>query len=432
MKNKEEILKELFSLQRFGIKPGLERTINLLKYAGNPHKNLRTIHIAGTNGKGSVSSMIASILIESGFRVGLYTSPHIVKFNERISINGIAISDDNLIELAEKYLDVSSELKSTFFEITTVLAFDYFAQSNVDYAVIETGMGGRFDSTNVLLPMISVITNIDLEHQEYLGDSLDKIAFEKSGIIKKNTPVVVSDENEPIKNVFNTVAIQNNSDIYFADDYCKITNINFRKNFSMTLDLKTINNNYENLEIDLSGKHQINNLKSVITTIETLKEKINIDNQAVYNGLSVIRNNTKMIGRIQLINSNPAMVLDTAHNPASIKALIDTLNLSGYNNKWNIVFSALSDKDIEQVLKQLYPICNKLFLTKLKTERAIDLEDLITVAKKIGFTEISSFDDSIIASEKCIETNEASIFVGSFYLAGEILSYLEKMFKFNS
>jgi len=382
MKTKKEILNKLFSLQRFGIKPGLERTLKLLEYGGNPHKNLQTIHVAGTNGKGSVSSMIASVLIESGYKVGLYTSPHLVKFNERISINGEYISDIDLINLSEKYLKISGKWNSTFFEITTVMAFDYFARNNVDFAVIETGMGGRFDSTNVLSPMISIITNIDLEHREYLGNTLGEITFEKAGIIKKNTPVVVSDCNISITNIFKEIANKNNSDIFFADEHCKVSNINFRKNFIMTLDLQTNMKKYKDLSIDLCGYHQINNLKSVITTIEVLKEKISINTRAIYNGLNAIRKNIKMCGRIQLINTSPDIVLDTAHNPASIKALIKTLSLSGYDNKWNIIFSALSDKDVEQVLKQLYPICDKLFLTSLENERAINLKKLITVAKQ--------------------------------------------------
>lgn len=427
MNNKEEILKKLFSLQRFGIKPGLERTLKLLNYGNNPHKKFKSIHVAGTNGKGSVSSMIASILIEAGYTVGLYTSPHLEKFNERIKINGVLISDKDLIDLAIKYLKVADKWNSTFFEITTVMAFDYFAQNNIDLAVIETGMGGRFDSTNVISPLISVITNISLEHKEYLGNTLEKIAFEKAGIIKHSTPVVVSDSDKNINKIFHDIAVLKKSDIYFSDNICSIENVNYEKNFTMKLDLRTDKYEYKNLVIGLSGNHQINNLKSVISTMEYLQDIITINTEHIYNGLRKIYSNTNLIARISLIHNFPTIILDTAHNPASVQALIETLKLSGYENKWNIIFSSLFDKDVEDVLKQLFTISNKLFLTKLKTNRAIDLEKLIILAKTIGFAAIHSDENSIKTTKKCIEYNEPTLIVGSFYLVGEILPYIKKM-----
>ncbi len=189
---KEEILAHLFSLQRFGIKPGLERTQHLLNFLGNPQNSFPSVHIAGTNGKGSVCSMLASVFMEAGYKTALYTSPHLVRFNERIRVNIIEISDNDIIRLAEILMPEGEKIGATFFEITTAMAFRYFAEQKVNVAVIETGLGGRFDSTNVLKPLLSVITSLDIDHTEYLGKTIKDIAFEKAGIIKENTPVIVS------------------------------------------------------------------------------------------------------------------------------------------------------------------------------------------------------------------------------------------------
>ena len=211
--SKKEVLDKLFSLHRFGIKPGLERTLSLLKFIGNPHLKLKFVHVAGTNGKGSVCSTIFSILFEAGYKVGLYTSPHIFDFSERIRINDICITEDEIIDFSNLIIPFALELGATFFEVTTVMAFYFFEKNNVDIAVIETGMGGSYDSTNVIYPLLSIITKIDMDHQEFLGDTIEKIAGEKAGIIKANTPVIIGNNTYQVQNILNSKANSENSPI---------------------------------------------------------------------------------------------------------------------------------------------------------------------------------------------------------------------------
>jgi len=441
MNNKEDILNTLFSLQRFGIKPGLERTLHLSEYIGNPHLQFPSIHVAGTNGKGSVCSMLASILMEAGYRVGLYTSPHLVNFNERIRINHDEITDDEMVELAEKLLIGVEKWGCTFFEITSVMAFEYFAKNKVDIAIIETGMGGRFDSTNILTPLVSMITAIDFDHSEYLGNTLEDIAFEKAGIIKEGIPVVLAKYSDKVKEVFIDKAKDTNSDIF---DCCGLTtfqNHKFNADFSQSFDLNYYGKTFKNIRLDIAGEHQLGNVTEVITAIDLIKGKFAISDESLYNGLANIKYNTCLRGRIEFYNlsrnssqQNENMILlDTGHNPGAVKRLAETLHFHRPDiEEWNFVYGAMADKDIRTILQIIKPVCNNLILTRPKIERAIGLLRLKQITDEIGFKEVIIKEEVSEAIEFAIEQKQATVISGSFYLAGEAIPVLEKMLKVQS
>ncbi len=420
---KKEIIDKLYSLHRFGIKPGLERIIDLLTAVGNPHSNLKTIHIAGTNGKGSTSSLIASILMEAGLKVGLYTSPHLIRFNERIKINGEEIDDDILIDLTKKYLPFSEKLSATFFEITTAIAFDFFSSQNVDIAIIETGMGGRFDATNVITPLVSVITSISLEHKEYLGDTVEKIAFEKAGIIKDHVPVIVSCKDEKIINVIKSVAAEKNSNYLEAEELETVIQHQFLPDLSTDVCVN-FNGNLAYTKLPLPGAHQIDNLELALYALLQTDFDISLEN--VSDGISRVKENTGLSTRIELIKSDPKFIIDSAHNEAAVKSLVDTLSTHLPDIKYNVTFAAMSDKDIRALLQLLKPICKQLILTQPKIARAASVEDLNDIAQELGYTNIVSTHNTVDAVNNLnFESN--NLVVGSFYLTGEILDLLNKI-----
>ncbi|MFA6571540.1 MAG: folylpolyglutamate synthase/dihydrofolate synthase family protein [Bacteroidota bacterium] len=419
--NKKQILELLFSLQRFGIKPGLERTEKLLEFCGNPQNQFSSIHIAGTNGKGSVSSMIASVLQEAGCKVGLYTSPHILEFNERIRINGKQISDDELVRYSRELLPFSLENKCTFFEITTVLAFKYFADNKVDVAIVETGMGGRFDSTNILKPVLSVITSVAKDHEKYLGNSLEEIAFEKAGIIKQNTPVVLGSVSPELNNIFESKAKETKSKIIYSEENAKVSDIQFTPLLGMKLVLNTKNKSYGTLEIPLAGQHQIKNLITAITAIENMSEYFGVTDENIISGVKNVKLNTGISYRLELVRKSPPMIIDTAHNPDSVAMAVDTLIKCGYTDKLNILFAAMADKDINGMLEFLKPICKKLFITIPDIERAETPENIAKHATGLGFQDIEIFRSVETASRKINEFCEPALIIGSFYLVCDVL-----------
>jgi dihydrofolate synthase / folylpolyglutamate synthase len=420
------ILKELYALQRFGIKPGLERTLKLLDFYGNPQNQIETIHTAGTNGKGAVCSIISSILKESGLKVGLYTSPHLVRFNERIKINGSNINDTDLVRLAEPLLEFGKSISATFFEITTVIALKYFTENNIDIAVIETGMGGRFDSTNVIKPLMSVITEIGLDHQEYLGSSIEEIAFEKAGIIKKGIPVVVSESPDVAMEVIIEKAFEMRSPVIFSKKI-EIDPLEFYQNLSMQANFTLKDFRIENLLIKNAGLHQINNVKTALAVILNLNEKYKISETAIRKGFEKIRENAGYVGRIDMLIQNPLFVLDVSHNPAGIKCLMDTLRLCGRGEmQWNIIFGAMSDKDITQMLSLLSTNCKNLYPVSPNIERAASALQIEEMARSVSIKNINVLKTLEEAIVELIKKNEPILATGSFYLAGEILSILEK------
>lgn len=426
---KDLILNELYSFHRFGIKPGLKRTQLLLDKFDNPHTKLKYIHVAGTNGKGSVCSMTASILKEAGYKTGLYTSPHLIDFNERIRINGIKITDNEMLEILEELLPIAKELDCTFFEITTVLAFIYFSRNNVDFAVIETGMGGRYDSTNVVYPVVTIITQIDMDHQEYLGDTLEKIAMEKAGIMKPAVPVVISDTHPELRELFTKHAEEVGSPIFFTNDWYKISDVRYFEDFSMKINITDGYKTYEDLHVEKSGAHQKLNLQAVLSAIHFLTKTYEIPDRAIYQGLRYIKKNSGLFGRMEILKENPMLIVDVAHNPASVKVLAKNLGSCGYGCQfYTVVFGVMADKDIDSILKHLKPFTRKLIITHPKTERAGATEYIEKIALDNDFNNIELIPDVDKAVEKAIANNtDQVLIVGSFYTAGEAITYLKSI-----
>lgn len=426
------LIDELFNMTfHAGIKPGLERIEVLCAEMGNPHLRIPVIHIAGTNGKGSTSAMLASVLQAAGYKVGLYTSPHISKFNERVRINGEMISDDDVERYVRPLMQRAKELDGTFFEVTTALAFGYFAEKRVDIAVIETGLGGRLDATNIVQPIASVITSIDYDHMEYLGNTLEQIAREKAGIIKADAPAIVGplhtaddeDHEADLRDVFRKRASTVNAPISFVDDVIKV-DID-RINPDLTMSVSVIDGEFLHYyDVDIAGHHQANNIATVLATIPHLREVTFIEQEHVREGLRNIRANTGLSGRVHLIRQQPPVVLDVSHNPAGLRALRTTLLEAGYPDfSWHVVFGAMQDKDVLGMLQQLIPLTSTLHLCSPTFKRAATIEGLEQLARSAGFSRILTHPSVAEATKRAIMRGPTLI-CGSFHVAEEALAIL--------
>jgi dihydrofolate synthase/folylpolyglutamate synthase len=357
----------LFELRRFGIRPGLVNIKTLLYHLGNPHKNLKFIHIAGTNGKGSTAAFLHSVLKHSNYKTGLYTSPHLIDFCERIKINDTQIKKKRVTELIEKINKICFDHKiknTTFFDFATALAFTYFYEEKVDLAVIETGLGGKYDSTNVINPLVSVITNIGLEHQKYLGKTISKITAEKAGIIKKKRPVVTGIKQQKSKNILKEIANKSGSPLYISGRDFEVINIssnlfNYKNKTSEILKIKS----------GLIGDHQIKNASLAIKTSEILIESgYKISEQNIKNGIR----NAFWPGRIEVISENPKIVLDGAHNPEAWKKLKKSINNQFDYNRLFLIIGVLEDKNINSLIKIMVPGTYKTMFCKPEIYRAAD------------------------------------------------------------
>ncbi len=414
---KEKILEKLFSLERKGINPGLDRIAYLLEKSGNPHKKFPSIHIAGTNGKGSTASLIASVLAEAGYRTALYTSPHIKQFNERVRINGKTIPDEDLIQLAIKYMEIGKSVDATFFEITTAIAFDYFARNNVDIAVIETGLGGRLDATNVIMPLLSIITSIAIEHTDYLGSTIEQIAFEKGGIIKQNTPTLLGKLPSNAYKVLEQICFERNSPLIRSES--AIANIiGLNPDYTMQYQMTTNTNTYL-INSPLLGNHQAINHSLAILAIEKINLYFNVSQKAISNGVNNVIENTGLSSRFQILSKSPVIILDTAHNPAAFEKLAETSQLVFPNQKFNIVFGAMSDKDVHKMLKIIKNITNLLIITQPSTKRAMPASSIEQIAKTLDIPN-KVLQNPQQAFEFAKSINEPFIVVGSFYLLADI------------
>lgn len=379
--------------QRIGAsayKADLNNTIEIINYLGNPQNSFKTIHIAGTNGKGSTSHSLASVLQEAGYKTGLYTSPHLRDFRERIRINGDMIPEDKVVEFIAKHRNKLEELDLSFFEMTVAMAFDYFKNEKVDVAVIEVGMGGRLDSTNIIKPELCVITNISLDHVKFLGENEEQIASEKAGIIKNSIPVVIGETQEKSKNIFIEKAKETDSPIFFADQIFEC-----RKNNNSTLEYNNfdvyksaINGDqhsdlyFKDLKFPLLGNYQKKNLATVICALDLLRDKFNITESHISEGLSKVVSNTGLLGRWQVINKNPLAIADTGHNVAGINEVNQQLAETKYD-KLHFVLSVVNDKDIDGIL-QLLPPKAEYYFCKADIPRGLDVNILAEKAKNFG------------------------------------------------
>ncbi|MBR6878882.1 MAG: bifunctional folylpolyglutamate synthase/dihydrofolate synthase [Bacteroidales bacterium] len=372
--------------QRIGgaaYKADLNNTITLLQLLDNPHRKFKSIHVAGTNGKGSTAHMLASIFQEAGFKTGLYTSPHLRDFRERIRINGEMIPQENVVSFIERHQPEFEKIGLSFFEMTVGMAFDYFANENVDIAIVEVGMGGRLDSTNLITPELSVITNIGLDHVQFLGDTLEKIAGEKAGIIKENIPVVIGETQDETHKVFEDKAQQCHSPLYFADQIFDCDKIHIESTVIQEYDIWKNNELYlEACEIPLMGNYQKKNLTTVACAIDLLREKFEISDEDIRNGIANVIRNTHLMGRWQILNDDPLTIADTGHNVDGIREVISQLNEMSYD-KLHFVIGMVNDKDIDHVL-QLLPHHCEYYFCKADIPRGLDAKILADKAFELG------------------------------------------------
>ena len=372
--------------QRIGAsayKADLNTTIEIINYLDNPQDSFKSIHIAGTNGKGSTSHSLASVFQEAGYKTGLYTSPHLRDFRERIRINGEMIPENDVVDFIEKHKDKLEELGLSFFEMTVAMAFDYFRKEKVDIAIIEVGMGGRLDSTNVIKPELCVITNISLDHVKFLGENEEQIATEKAGIIKPETPIVIGETQKDSKNVFINTAKEKNSPIFFADQIMDCRKDNTYSIEYQKFDIYKNETTYlKDVKYPLLGNYQKKNLATVICALDILKESFKIDDTHIINGLANVIKNTGLMGRWQVINRNPLAIADTGHNVAGINEVNKQLAETKYN-KLHFVLSVVNDKDIDGIL-QLLPKDAEYYFCKADIPRGLSVNILAEKATNCG------------------------------------------------
>ena len=411
------------------IKPNLDNTIAICAFLGHPEKKIKTIHIAGTNGKGSTSHMLASIFQEAGYKTGLYTSPHLYDFRERIKVNGQMCSQDFVIDFTNKIKPCIEKIEPSFFEITVGMAFDYFVQEKVDIAIIETGLGGRLDSTNVIEPELSIITNIGFDHMTLLGNTLEAIASEKAGIIKKDTPVVIGALDPATKKVFEDKANQENAAIYFAEDFIEFKSFQnnwqnalfeFNQPLIHLLDAPLFPKNFT-IECDLPAKYQAKNLKAVLVAAQLLSTMgWKLTAGKVMKALSQIKKNNGLMGRWECIQDSPRVILDVAHNEHGVHALLEQLASLQYP-QLHIVTGMVKDKDVQSVLK-LLPKNALYYFTQSHIPRALPVNELAAQATVIGLNG-HSFEDVNLALKDAIKNanhNDLILVIGSVFLVAEV------------
>lgn len=404
-------------------KEGLQNTLALDKHFNHPHTNFKTIHIAGTNGKGSCSHSLASILQEAGYKVGLYTSPHLVDFRERIRVNGQCISKERVVKFVKDERKFFEPLHPSFFELTTALAFKYFDEHKVDIAIIEVGLGGRLDCTNIISPILSIITNISFDHTQFLGDTLAKIAAEKAGIIKKGVPVIIGEANEETRPVFQSKANEVNSDIVFAEDNAIVTSSSPIVDGGRRYNLS----NNSTLVGELSGDYQERNMNTILCACNILKQMNIIKNDDIIaKGLTNICKNTGLLGRWQTIQNNPTVVCDTGHNVGGWNYLAPQIKRQQCN-QLRIVFGMVDDKDINSVMF-LLPKNAIYYWTQAESKRAIKAERVAEIAIKHDLRgEI--FDNVEVAYTKALQDSNKDDFVfvgGSSYIVADLLTFLSR------
>jgi len=412
----------LYNLRRQGIKLGLSNTKALMSLLGNPHRFFNSIHIAGTNGKGSTASMITSILLRSGLRVGTYTSPHLVSFTERIRVNGQMINEDDVIRLTSTLNELikDTDIRPTFFEFITAMAFYYFMENGVEWAVIETGMGGRFDATNVIEPEVSIITNVGLDHMDFLGKTISDITAEKAGIIKNRIPLITGVSHPDSIRIVSETAKRLRSEVHI-----------YGRDFNGTLlsmDEKGIRFDYHgyktlhNLSLPLAGRYQLHNASIAIRACEVLnKKEVFISDSSIIDGLK----DTRIEGRFEIVSRDPFIIIDGAHNPEAMKRLCETITELFTTRQIIVIIGIMKDKDIRGILASISPVADTMILTKPKGERAATPDELNECLRSIGGIDSKiplitpNVADALDTAKKIGKRDSIIIVTGSFYTTGE-------------
>jgi dihydrofolate synthase/folylpolyglutamate synthase len=403
------------------IKKDLTNTIKLCEALNNPQEKFRSVHVAGTNGKGSTSHMLAAILQTAGYTTGLYTSPHLHDFRERIKVNGEMCSETFVTGFTEKIQPLIDETEPSFFEITVAMAFEYFAEKKVDIAIIETGLGGRLDSTNIVTPELSIITNIGWDHMQLLGDTLEKIAYEKAGIIKEKVPVVIGETSAETKDVFINQAKEKGAPVVFADDLRYIDAFSNENGYLQIVVDDRKKDEKPLFHLDLNGLYQRKNLLTVLEAVHQLQlQGWNISRENVMEGLHHVKKLTGLHGRWEVIHHNPTIVLDVAHNVDGIKQLAEQLEFESFSHL-HIVLGIVKDKDVDEVLKHL-PRYATYYFTKAQIPRALDETDLQRKAKEYGLNG-STFTEVNLALKEVqthVKENDLVLVCGSVFLVAEV------------
>ena len=404
-------------------KEGLGTSEALDRMYGHPHHCYRTIHVAGTNGKGSTSHLIASILQQSGYKVGLYTSPHLVDFRERIRVNGQMIPEQAVIDFVEEYRNSGFEGAPSFFELTSTMAFDYFRKQNVDFAVIEVGLGGRLDSTNIISPILSVITNISYDHTQFLGDTLEKIASEKAGIIKPGIPAIIGEANDSLRKVFIEKAHEVNAPITFAEDCNQITG---HQKENDKLIMETASNG--TVINELSGNCQIKNANTVLNAIKALRNiGININEQAIAEGFANVCKISGLMGRWSVINDSPRTVCDTGHNVAGVQYIVKQLAKEKYS-RLHIVLGFVKDKDITHIL-EMFPRYATYYFTNAAIPRSLPANELkaLATARGLDGNDYPTVSEAYNAALEAASADDMIFVGGSTFIVADLLSHLNKI-----
>lgn len=427
--NYYQAIKYIKDTAKFGSKYGLERTEKILEFLGNPHKKINTIHVAGTNGKGSTTAMITSILMEAGYKVGTYISPYIEEFEERIEINRNNIPKE---DLASVVTEVSEAVKKvcecgygnpTEFEIITCCGFLYFYKQKVDYAVIEVGLGGRLDSTNVITPLISVIASISYDHTQILGDNLEQIAYEKAGIIKENVPVILSPQEKIAENVIEKISKERNCKLikvpYDISQYVAVTDVMVDENKVKVQKIKCIDNFIGDYNLALLGNHQVSNSMLAIYVIkELISLGVKITKQDIQKGLEKV----KWPGRLEIMKNNPLVVIDGAHNIDGIKKLKESVEKYFKYNKIVLILGILADKQVEEMIKVIAPIASKIITVTPNSERAELAIDLKKEIEQLGISceAIEDYSEAYKKGLSYCDKEDLLLISGSLYMIGDM------------
>jgi dihydrofolate synthase/folylpolyglutamate synthase len=415
-------LKTMFGLRRFGIKLGLSTIRNILEGLGNPQDRFSCIHVAGTNGKGSIASVLSTILHLSGYTVGLYTSPHLVRFNERICVNNTPVSDEDVVSSYKAVKEVhSGKREPTFFEFSTAMALFEFGKKKVDWAVIETGMGGRLDATNMIKPALSIISNISLEHQMYLGNSIAQIAGEKGGIIKKNVPVVTGVQQKTAVSVLKEIADSQSAPFYRYKDAFRV-----RRKKNSVFTYFGIDNVWQNMHTRLAGSHQIDNAALVLAACEVLsRNQVDLSPKCIRDGLA----QNRWPGRLDIVSTSPLIILDGAHNLIAVRKLARYLSEKLPGRNITLVTGVMDDKPYSAMLRSLLPLCSRVILTQAKIDHAVPPDTLSAVANTMT-QNIEVFDDvhqAVTHAVKTASPDDAICIAGSLYVVGEAKEVLDKI-----
>ena len=410
----------LFNLEGRGWRLDLERINQFLAKLGSPHQKFASVHIAGTNGKGSVAAMLESILRQAGHRTGLFTSPHLVKVNERILVSGEQIPKNKITEYITQNQPLIDSLGCTFFETITAFAFLYFAERNVEIAVVEVGLGGRFDATNVLTPLLSVITEIDLDHTQHLGNNRAQIATEKAGIIKYGVPCVLQSTKNGVWEAVLDIGRKRNSQIIKVSKKSELLSVSISR-VGSTFNIRVDNSLLQNIHLPLVGSHQVINAQTAVVAASVLKDKgLEIDDKDIAQGLA----KTNWRGRFQKIRENPIVIVDVAHNPASIKILHDVLEEMYPHHRKAVIFGVMADKDYQAMLSEIAPFAQPFIAVQPMQQRALDYKTLATAARQftakvLEFERVSTGFDFAL---RHILPDTLICITGSHYTVGEILA----------